>query len=108
MIALAGVHSSMFKLGSLTIPLLWTILEIHMSIICSCLPLVPGLLRHYRGKSELGSQAAGWPSNYHDVLSPRDSQYQPGYTPSESLELRAKSSQDFEVGLVHGPSPNVA
>lgn len=78
-----------------------------MSIICACLPLVPGLVRHYRGKSELGRQATGWPSNSHDVPSPRGSQDQLGTTPTRSLELRPKSSQNTEEELVHDPSPNV-
>lgn len=37
--------------------MIWSTFEIHVSIICACLPLIPGLLRHYRGNSELDASS---------------------------------------------------
>ncbi|CBF83116.1 hypothetical protein AN3241.2 [Aspergillus nidulans FGSC A4] len=38
---------------------IWTAVESNLSIICACLPMLPSLVKHFRGRSERGLYSAG-------------------------------------------------
>ncbi len=98
---------------TLTVPGIWTLVELNTSIICSCLPVLPNLVRYWRnGTKSDGTDSKGSTAR---IAAPRASLFRSsrkdkstGYADLEGTQIPyASSSGQGFVTSIESTSDNV-
>ena len=88
-------------LDTLTVPGIWTLVEMDMSIICSCLPTLPSLVRYWRDTMKSKSSKPGNGPTRASFLLPARKDKSTGYADLESVRVPhdSSSTQDTHASV---------
>ena len=88
-------------LDTLTVPGIWTLVDMDMSIICSCLPTLPSLFRYWRDGSKSKGNKAGNEATRASFLLPSRKDKSTGYADLENSRVpyNSQSTHDFNASI---------
>lgn len=86
---------------TLTVPGIWTLVELNMSIICSCLPVLPSLIRYWRNGAKSNGSKAPTGTTRPSLLRSSRKDKSTGYTDLEGtgIEYESLSGQGIQTSI---------